>query len=192
MTVESRHSFDEFRNEEPETKNPKPETFLLMANLIRIRRRHDGQAIVGKVNFAAPYGLFVQYDETDFATPSLKKATGTRAFSLMRDVVAQADLLSILEQSQLYPNSQPVRNPVLIGDAVSASRILEAEIEGAGLLLTSGTGALTGSTAVNAELSTKDGMLRAKQSGEEVAGWVRAQMTAEDTGNAFRLLVEFA
>lgn len=160
-----------------------------MANDIRVRRRFDGQSITGKAAFTAPQGLFVNYDPADMATPSLKKATGVKGFMLGRKIVTQDELQTQLIGESAFPNSRPILNPDVRDGFVSASKVLEIEAEGPDLLLLSGTGALSSSTAVGTELSTNLGRHSVKQSGEEVNGIVRAQLTPLQ-GNAVRLLIE--
>lgn len=161
-----------------------------MSDHIRVRRRFDGQSISGKVAFTAPSGLIVKHSVTA-AEPTLIKCTGKRGFMLVRDVVTQAVLEAQLITNAAFPNSEPILPPDLVGSHCSASKVLEAEVEGAGLLMDSGTGLLSGSTAIDTELSTKQGRLYARQSGDELCGWLREQLTPIDSGNAFRIRVEY-
>jgi len=158
-------------------------------DLIRVRKRFDGQAISGKVAFAASLGLFVNYDPTDINTPSLAKASGKKAFSLMRQVID--DQGQGLPLQDFVFSRSTIIEPELIGNHVSASKLIEAEIEGPTLLPSGVTGSVTTGTPAGTELSTYQGGLRVRQSGDELFGHVRGQLTPVDSGNATRILVQF-
>lgn len=162
-----------------------------MASKIRIRRRFDGQSILGKVAFVAPEGLLVNFDGTDLATPSLAKVTGKKGFALARPVVTQATLEAQLIENHAFPEAVPIKNGALVNDHVSASAIAEAELEGPDYVLTSGTGLINAGTAVDTKLTTNAGRLSVVQGSEEVVGYLRGHLTPEDSGNTTRILVQY-
>ena len=158
-------------------------------NLFRVRRRFDGQGISGIANFLAPEGLLVNYNPADPATVgstrTLTPANGIKGFALMRAIVQSIPL-----DNFVFPRSV-IKNQDVIGGAVTASKILEAEYEGPGLVAYSGTGAIDGTTAVGTALGINAGQLRVKQTNDEIAGVVRGQITPLDNTNPARILVEF-
>lgn len=85
-----------------------------------------------------------------------------------------------------WPDNSFAR-PYVEGATVSARRATRMELEGADVLLTSGTGALSGSTPVKAKLAYKLGKLRVAQTGDEHVWTVRRQLAPEDSANTFRL-----
>ena len=109
-------------------------------------------------------------------------ADATSGHQLERDVVAALTLTDIS-----WPTS--FAKPYVVGATVSARRVVRMQLEGADVILTSGTGAVSNVTAVNTALSYSAGRLRVKQTNDEVAWILRQQMTPEDPAN-FRLLVE--
>lgn len=157
----------------------------MATSLFQITRRSN-EAISGVHNSHSYAGMGVQIDPSDMHT--LVQADGTTGFHLTRDVLPAADVDVVLLNT--FPGRQIVR-PEIIGNVVSAHRALEAKIEGEDYLVLSGTGALDENTAAKAELGYYGGRLREIQSGDELAGIVRAQIAPEDTDNAFALLVEF-
>jgi hypothetical protein len=157
----------------------------MATNSFRVRRRFDGQSISGLANFPAPLGLFVTAHPTIANT--LMKASNTKGFCLTRDIMAQADVEAALITNAVFPHGAPIIQPQIIGGAASASRCLEIEVEGADLLLLSGTGAISSGTAAGTELSTNLGRLAVKQSGQEVAAILRKQLTPLDSTNVCRI-----
>lgn len=156
---------------------------------IRVRRRHDGQSISGKVSFLAPMGLMVRHDPTDLE--KLIVCDGTTGFSLTRDVVTLDELSQQILLNTNFPEGAPPFPPIPIDGAGSASKVQEIEIEGAALIQTSGTGAISSGTAVNTGLGLTQGKWRVKQGGDELAGYLRAQLDALDPdNNAFRILID--
>jgi hypothetical protein len=180
----------------------------MLQDLIRIRKRLDGQIISGLVNFGpAPLGLFVNYDPANLAAPNLIPSTGRGpAYSLMRQVLAAG--LSVPLANFVFDRSTII-NPVPNGNAVSASRLLEAEVEGPSLLpqfetdgVTALVGAITNATPANTPLSTYNGGLYVAQPatitegvitapGDEVIGYLRGQLAPMNALNAARILVQF-
>ncbi len=149
------------------------------AKLIVIADNPDN-VIHGVCDFLAVAGNGVVRDPNN--VEALIPATGTRAYLLTRDVVATRSI-----EDMVVP--QGVVYPTVKGEPGTARKVTQAEIEGTDLLITSGTGALSNGTAVNTELGWYSGRLRAKQSGEEIAGWVRGQLTPLE-GGTVRLMVE--
>jgi hypothetical protein len=149
----------------------------------------------GTIAFLAPRGFGVMLDPAQAATdgPSrLIPADGVAGFVLERDVVGnttQAEQNALLINAGLG-DSNFIR-PYIVGSTVSGRKITRMEAEGADVILTSGTGAVDGNTAVNTELGYSAGRLRVKQGGDEIAFILRAQLPAQDPdNNNFRLLLE--
>ena len=169
----------------------------MLQDLIRIRKRLDGQIISGLVNFGpAPLGLFVNYDPANLAAPNLIPSTGRGpAYSLMRQVLAAGASVPL---ANFVFDRSTIINPVPNGNAVSASRLLECELEGPTLLpqleadgVTAVPGAITNATAANSPLSTYAGGLCVAQEGNEVIGYLRGQLTPMNATNPTRILVQF-
>lgn len=157
-----------------------------MDRLFLVRRR-GAQTISGAVNTHAYAGQGFQMDPSD--TDTLIPANTTRGFQLRRSVEPEPELGDILVEG-LFPH-RTIRREEIIGATVSADQVLEAEVEGSKYLTLSGTGDLTGASAGD-ELGYVDGKLRAKQSGDDLVGWVRATgLTPEESGGV-RFLIEFA
>lgn len=140
----------------------------------------DLHYIHGVVPAIAVRGTGYQVDPTDAS--KLILADKTSGHQLERDVVAALTLADIA-----FPEGYI--KPYVVGATVSARRVTRMEIEGSDVILTSGTGAVSGATAVNTALSYSAGRLRVAQGGDETAFIIREQLTAEDPAN-FRLLLE--
>lgn len=147
-----------------------------------ILQARDSEVIHGVAGFNAVEGNGVVLDSTNVA--NLKLASGTRAFVLQRDIV---DALS-LEESVF---NLSLKTPVKKGTEATARRVTLLEVEGSERLLPSGTGAITTGTSADTALEWNDGVLRVAQEGNEIAGYLRAQLTPEypEAGTA-RILVE--
>lgn len=161
-----------------------------MANYFKITRALPGNAVSALINFVAPRGLAVQFDATKpstfgLGTAEFKKAHFTRGFFLERDVLSEISL----EQSVFFKD---FLTPEKVGNRVTARMAQEVEIEGLELVLTSGTGAMAANTTIGTELSFHLGRFRQKQSGEEVVGWLRENITAEESANVVKIRVELA
>ena len=142
----------------------------MLQDLIRIRKRLDGQIISGLVNFGpAPLGLFVNYDPANLAAPNLIPSTGRGpAYSLMRQVLAAG--LSVPLANFVFDRSTII-NPVPNGNAVSASRLLECELEGPTLLpQLTGAGSEQVTTATCAGTVTDAGNAAVTVTGVGIAG----------------------
>lgn len=152
----------------------------------------DIHYIHGVIAQTAPRGLGLMLDPLVAATdgPSnLVPATGVAGFQLERDVVGNTTEAE--QNARLLDAYTPVgfTKPYLLGATVSARRIRRMEAEGADVILTSGTGAVSSGTAANTALGYSAGRLRVKQGSDEIAFILRAQLTPEDPAN-FRLLLE--
>jgi hypothetical protein len=141
----------------------------MLQDLIRIRKRMDGQIISGMVNFGpAPLGLFVNYDPANLAAPNLIPSTGRGpAYSLMRQVLAAG--LSVPLANFVFDRSTII-NPVPNGNAVSASRLLEAELEGPNLLPIGPGGTPQVTTATFVGTVTASGNAAVTVTGAVIAG----------------------
>jgi len=141
----------------------------MLQDLIRIRKRMDGQIISGLVNFGpAPLGLFVNYDPANLAGPNLIPSTGRGpAYSLMREVLAAG--LSVPLANFVFDRSTII-NPVPNGNAVSASRLLEAELEGPLFLPAGAGGTLQVNTATCVGTVTGAGNAAVTVTGALIAG----------------------
>ena len=160
-----------------------------MGNLLKITRAVAGDSVSAAVPFIAPQGTGVQFDP---ATPSqYALANGTRGFMLERDVIASATYdATILKDDVFMDNLVP---PIRQGLECAARKVEEAELEGdMGLVQTSGTHAITSGTAGGTALTYLNGLLAQQSGTQEVAGWIRAQLTPLDTANTVRIRVEFA
>jgi len=144
-------------------------------------RRSLPTSISGIVAAAAYEGTVFNIDPSDAA--NIAPAEGIRGFILERDVVSSVGL-----EYDVFDKTCDRPEPV--GAHVSARQVLALEVEGENLLWTSGTGVLSSSTTVGTELGVSAGRWREKQSGDELAGYLRKQMTAEGDENAFRIYIE--
>lgn len=138
------------------------------------------------INSALPYGLAVEIDPTDRTVAIPAYGTGMEGF-LMQEVTADGPTaLQLVAQLKTLPAQT--------GQAVSIARGEgRIEVEGpdaagvanaTALLITSGTGALSASTAQHTELSLRAGKWRVAQTGDRVCGEViKAGLTADVSGN---------
>lgn len=164
----------------------------MAANSFRVRDRLDDHGISGQINFPAIAGLFVNFDPTDMVTPKLVKATGVKGFALRRTVLQTGDELAALQISRsVFPKSFLGVSEEVVGDHVTADKIIEAEYEGPNLVQYSGTGAISDATAAQAELGLNNGLLRVKQAGDALVGHLKAHLTPLDSDNDTRILVQF-
>lgn len=157
-----------------------------MANF-EIRRDYPGKYISRKFASTASRGLALGADASD---PEVAvAATGTKFLGfLTRDVTSTGPQLA----DHVFADAR-TELPFKSGDEVSLCKADEIEVEGepgnAGLLFTSGTGAITTGTAVGTALSFTSGKLYAAQGGDEVFYRLSAQITPETVGNV-RILAE--
>jgi hypothetical protein len=170
-----------------------------MLNNMKVTRANEGDSASGKITFVAPRGCLVQIDGTASAglpaahDPGLtwKKANGTRAYVLERDVIQGPLPLDQIMFDKAIGTPDTLRPDGGSGYEgwVSARKIEEAEFEGPDLIDAS----ITGSTAVGAALSTKAGKLSLQgevAAGDEVVGYLRAHLAPLEAGQV-RILVEF-
>ena len=147
-----------------------------------ILQADNSEVIHGVAGFNALTGNGVTFDPTNPANLAL--ASGTRAFVLERDIVDEIPL----EETVFGLH---IKTPVKKGTEATARRVKLLEVEGAERIVVSGTGAITTGTAAQTGLEWNAGKLRVAQAGNEVAGYLRAQLTPlyPEDGTA-RLLVE--
>lgn len=140
--------------------------------------------------FALPLARGVGLRKHDTDDTILVLADGVDGYQLERDMVGNTTAAD--QQSRLLETVLPVNDfarPYVEGATVSARRVTRMQLEGADVLLTSGTGLLSSATAIGARLGYKDGRLRLAQTGDEHVFTVRHQLPAEDSSNTFRLEV---
>lgn len=147
----------------------------------------DPEYIHGIIQQVAPRGFGLMKDPTDLT--KLIPAHLIAGFQMERDSVGVTT--DAEQNSRLLEASLPAdfSKPYAVGATISARRVTRMELEGADVILTSGTGAVSSGTAVNTALGYSAGRLRVKQGSDEIAFILRAQLTPEDPAN-FRLLVE--
>jgi hypothetical protein len=155
----------------------------------------DIHYIHGVLNLVAPRGFGLMLDPAVAATdgPSnLVPAHGVAGYILERDMVDTSTpegQTALLIRSELGDGS--FVSPYRKGSTVSARRVTRMEAEGADVILTSGTGAVSVDTPANTELGYAAGKLRVRQGGDELAFILRAQLAPKDPEtNDFRLLLE--
>jgi hypothetical protein len=148
----------------------------------------DIHYIHGSTTFLAPRGLGVEVDPSD--EDKLILANTAAGFVLERDIVGNTTDAEV--DARLLETIMPTgfTKPYVLGATVSARRVTRMQLEGADVLLTSGTGALSGSTTAGTQLGYANGRLRVAQTGDEVAYIVRRNLDPEDSANTFRLEVE--
>lgn len=166
-------------------------------NHFKITRALSGNVVSAKIPFAAPRGLAVQFNPDKpqtfgLGTAEFQKATGTRGFFLERDVLEQEAFDAAMLSYALDPGRNVLISPEKVGYFVTGRAAQEIEVEGLELVLTSGTGAISDSTPAGTEVSFDRGKLRVKQSGDEVVGWLREQITPLESVNVCALRVELA
>lgn len=162
---------------------------MAVNNFFQVLRARESNVESALINFEAPRGLGVQYDPTKGSafgdgTAEFKKATGTRAFFLERDVLTE-----IPDRLRLFPQ-RTFLTPEVIGNRVSARLPEEIIVEGLDLVLTSGTGAISANTAADTALGLDRGKWRVKQGGDELVGYLREQMEVQDPANVCAIRVE--
>lgn len=147
----------------------------------------DEHYIHGTIQQVAPRGFGLMLDPTDVT--KLIPATGVAGFQMERDsvgVTTDAENNARLLEATLPADFS---KPYAVGATISARRVTRMELEGADVILTSGTGAVATGVAANTALGYSAGRLRIKQGSDEIAFIVRAELPPEDPAN-FRLLVE--
>lgn len=157
-------------------------------NFFQVTRGLPGNVVSAMVPFAAPRGLMVAFNPAfNSAMGALSaqfiQAHGIAGFALERDVLTTIPL----EYSVFFKDYV---TPEKVGQFVTARKPEEIIVEGLDLVLTSGTGALSGNTAANTALGLFHGQWYVKQGGDEVAGILREQMPVDDPANICRLRIE--
>lgn len=140
--------------------------------------------------FALPLARGIGLRKHDTDDTILVLADGVDGYQLERDMVANtttADQNARLLEAVLPANLGA--RPYIEGATVSARRVTRMQLEGADVILTSGTGAIDANTAIKAKLAYKDGRLRVAQTGDEHVFTLRHQLAPEDTANVFRIEV---
>lgn len=148
----------------------------------------DPHYIHGIIQQAAPRGFGLMKDPTDLT--KLIPADAVAGYQMERDsvtVLTDADSNARLLEAALPAGYS---KPYAVGSTISARRVTRMELEGTDVILQSGTGAISNATAANTTLGYVAGRLRVKQSSDEIAFILRAQLTPEDSANTVRLLVE--
>jgi len=147
----------------------------------------DEHYIHGTIQQVAPRGFGLMLDPTDVT--KLIPASAVAGYQMERDsvgVTTDAENNARLLEATLPADFS---KPYAVGATISARRVTRMELEGADVILTSGTGLVTSGTAANTPLEYSAGRLRVRQGTNEIAFILRAQLTPEDAAN-FRLLVE--
>jgi hypothetical protein len=114
-----------------------------------------------------------------------KLANNTRGFHLERDVIVGPIPFEQLLFLKDFLIADIVNQDSLIGYA-SARKVQEFEAEGPDLI----DAGVDGATAVGTALTSKAGKIGLKGANDELYGYLRGQLAAQDAGNAFRILVE--
>ena len=154
-----------------------------------IRRGYPGNNISRKYASAAVRGLALGAHASDPESAALAGGTNFIGF-LTRAVQVGGPVLA----DHVYPGRLEL--PFNAGDEVSLCKADEVELEDKLLvgtattrLVTSGTGAISTSTSVGAELSFTSGKVYVKQSGDITYYTLSAQLTPETAGQV-RILAE--
>lgn len=153
------------------------------SSLFEITRRNPGINASATFASAAVRGLGVGAHATDPAAFDLAQHN-TFIGHLTRRVTVGG--LTVTDRVFGVTSDVPVgvEAPFVAGQEVSAEKALEIEVEGSDYMVTSGTGAITGSTAVGTSASYCNGKLRATQTGELVNYVLTANnLTPSETGN---------
>jgi len=158
-----------------------------MASKFEIRRQYAGSHISRMFTGVVDRGLALGPDDSDPTVAVV--ATGTKFLGfLTRPVTA---LGSTLEDA-VYPGR--LEGPFKSGGEVTLEKADEVEVEGelanAGLLNTSGTGAITALTSIGTGLSFYNGKLRQAQGGEEVFYRLSGVLTPLEDVTNIRILAE--
>lgn len=164
-------------------------------NLFEILRRSPSDPASGVYASAAPRGLMLGSSSSDEAAFELAQAANFIGH-LTRDVAVGGPSLTDRVFGRTSATPVGVEYPFVAGEEVTVVKADEIEVEGAALLLTSGTGAITTGTTVGTRLGVLNGKLREWQSGDLVALYVvtavltdAADLCDSDT-NTFRIRAE--
>jgi len=152
------------------------------ANFSGTRAESGGGIVSGLVTELAPRGAMYTHTRASNGDFILSLASGKKGFHVERDVVEAIPLENVVFLKDFV-------HPALVNTVVSARHFEDCEAEGAALVLLSGTGAIASDTALNTELSTNAGRWSVRQTGEELAGYLRGIIPAQGDG-PFRIFVE--
>lgn len=160
-------------------------------SLFDVKRASPSKPISIQIPFAAKRGQFIMRDPSvaDSTNADRQKAKLADVYAigvLQRDVVAGGPDLE--DRAGIFPGS--LERP----DAVDGMTSLEAlpdalECEGTDYIVTSGTGAIDGSTTLGTLLSVKGGKLYQKQTNDLALYILSARPAAKVSGN-LRIYVE--
>lgn len=140
--------------------------------------------ISGIYEAAAAYGTALGAHASDKTKLSLAGGKNFKGF-LTRAVTLTGPVLTDI----VFAGTR-AEGPFKAGEEVSLEQSDEAQI-GAALCVSSGTGAISGSTAVDTALSFSGGKVYVAQSGDFIRYKLAAQLDAVD-GEAFRIRIERA
>lgn len=140
-----------------------------------ITQKGAGNSISRKFASATSRGVALGAKSDDATSAQLAQGTNFIGF-VTRDVTTDGPALA----DHVYPGRLEL--PFKAGQEVAIEQADEIEAEGGTYLVTSGTGAISGSTAVGSKLSFKDGKLRVKQSADDAYFMLEAQLTPETSG----------
>jgi len=152
-------------------------------------RRSASPEISLKMPVDAVRGLAIMRDTSDSAVdrPQGQAANGACIGFLKRDVVTGGP--TTLERAEVFPGR--AENPDTTGGQVTLDAPYDAfEAEGTTYLITSGTGALTTGTALNTNISFKNGKAYQAQSGDVAQYKLSAIMPTVVNAGALRCLFE--
>lgn len=164
----------------------------------KVTRARDGAVIAGKTVSALaskPQGTLVRTKNPTASATSVNDDTvelelceGKGPIAVLeRDILANGADIPLTEL--MFDNE--LLTPVRVGNQASARIVEELEVEGADLVQASGGQALSGSTAVDSELTALGGKwaLRTNRTTQELCGRLRGFIAPVHAGNV-RLLVE--
>lgn len=104
-----------------------------------------------------------------------------------RTVELAADANAAIPARELFgvPGTTEVgfETPFRAGGQVTVKKARKFEAEGAGFVLSSGTGSINGATAINTAVSFQNGKVRVKQANDVNNGFISAQLTPDDSTN---------
>lgn len=137
-------------------------------------------------------GTAFMIDTTDGtkAIPAQNKAMGF----LFRDVTTLTDDEKLIRRTQAWGDAPPVAElelPDEPGGSCTLEKLEKFECEGPDFVLTTGTGAMTGSESPGDKISFMYGKIRQLQGSDTDQGWrVRDVLDPEDSDNDARFVIE--
>ena len=151
-----------------------------MLSNFEIRREHPGKNISRVFDSTGSRGLALGPDASDVTKAAVADGDQFLGF-LTRDVTSTGPVLG----DHVYPGRLEL--PFVAGGEVTLEKADEVEVEGeaanAGLVVTSGTGAITTDTAVGTGLSFYGGKWREVQTGEIAFYRLSGQITPVNGGS---------